>query len=130
MYYMCKLIYRDWIFYLSTVNSIVRSFNQMFEMKFHAYVNRSEVSRQFIGFCIYAYNSRKIFPASRILVSPLKNCCAGARGVTLSEKSVANGSHHYAALLVTCWVIAIYIVERSEPSKFVSGAFYFVNKDL
>ena len=53
------------------------------------------------------------------------------RGVTLSEKPVANGSHRYAALLVTYSVIAIYyIVGRSESSKFVSGGFYSVNKDL
>ena len=51
-------------------------------------------------------------------------------GDTLSEKPVANGSHHYTALLVTCSVIAIYIVGRSESSKFVSGGFYSVNKDL
>ena len=51
-------------------------------------------------------------------------------GVTLSEKSVANGSSDYAALLVTCSVIAIYTVERSESSKFISGGFYSVNKDL
>ena len=51
-------------------------------------------------------------------------------GDTLSEKPVANRSHYYAALLVTCSVIAIYIVGRSESSKFVSGGFYSVNKDL
>ena len=54
--------------------------------------------------------------------------CQG--GDTLSEKSVANGSHHYAVLLITRSVIAIYIVQRSESSKFVSGGFYFANKDL
>ena len=53
-------------------------------------------------------------------------------GDTLSEKPVANGSHHYAALLVTCSVIAIhiYIVGRSESSKYVSGGFNSVNKYL
>ena len=53
-----------------------------------------------------------------------------AGGDSLSENPIANGSHHYAALLVTCSVIAIYIVERAESSKFVSGDFYSVNKDL
>ena len=53
-----------------------------------------------------------------------------AGGDTLSEKPIANGSYHYATLLVTCSVITIYIVGRSESSKFVSGGFYSVNKHL
>ena len=59
-----------------------------------------------------------------------KNSCINQGGDTLSEKPIANRSHRYAALLVMCSVITIYVVGRSESSKFVSGGFHSVNKDL